>query len=466
MSFCRRISGTPGSEREGDAMGTCFVVMGFGKKTDFESGRTLALDKSYRNVIKPAVEAAGFECVRADEIVHSGLIDVPMYEQLLAADIVVADLSTSNKNAFYELGIRHALRPFTTIVIAEEGLKAPFDVNHVVIRSYKHLGEDIGFDEVMRFRAVLTGAIGTIAALAADKKVDSPVYRFVNGLLPPHATPADAAPAAPAAEAAVSAAVGATSDTTHSALMKQVNDAIGRSDFVTAKTLLSAVHALLAAEAPARPMDPYIVQRLALVTYKSKHPTEPAALQEAATLLATLEPETSNDTETLGLWGAIHKRLWTLTEDRAHLDEAVRALGRGFYLRNDYYNGINFAFLLNVRATRTNDTAEAIADFVLARRVRSEVLAICDRWLKDNPKPVAGAATEQALKQDAETRYWVSATMGEAMVGLGQAAAEQSLATTYAAAPAGWMADSTRDQVGRLLALLADSPMKHLKPGA
>ena len=62
------------------------MVMGFGKKTDFETGRTLDLDKSYRNIIKPAVEAAGLKCVRADEIVHSGLIDVPMYEQLLNAE--------------------------------------------------------------------------------------------------------------------------------------------------------------------------------------------------------------------------------------------------------------------------------------------------------------------------------------------------------------------------------------------
>ena len=106
--------------------------MGFGKKTDFESGRTLDLDQSYRNMIKPAVEAAGLKCVRADEIVHSGLIDQPMYEQLLSADVVVTDLSTSNKNAFYELGVRHALRPYTTVVIAEDGIKAfPFDVNHV-----------------------------------------------------------------------------------------------------------------------------------------------------------------------------------------------------------------------------------------------------------------------------------------------------------------------------------------------
>jgi hypothetical protein len=60
----------------------CFVVMGFGIKTDYATGRKLDLDKSYRNLIKPAVEEAGLVCVRADEIVHSGIIDVPMYQEL------------------------------------------------------------------------------------------------------------------------------------------------------------------------------------------------------------------------------------------------------------------------------------------------------------------------------------------------------------------------------------------------
>ena len=53
-----------------------------------------------------------------------------MYNQLITADVVIADLSTNNPNAFYELGVRHALRPKTTIVIAENELKPPFDVNH------------------------------------------------------------------------------------------------------------------------------------------------------------------------------------------------------------------------------------------------------------------------------------------------------------------------------------------------
>jgi len=164
--------------------GTCFVVMGFGKKTDFETGNSFDLDKSYKNMIKPAVIAAGLKCIRVDEIVHSGLIDVPMYDQLLKADVVLADLSTSNKNAFYELGVRHALRPFTTVVISEDGMKAPFDVNHVVVRKYHHLGSDIGFDEVVRFRAELTDAIRQV--LAKDPRdSDSPVYAFIKDLRPP-----------------------------------------------------------------------------------------------------------------------------------------------------------------------------------------------------------------------------------------------------------------------------------------
>src|ERR1700679_1433194 len=48
-------------------------------------------------------------------IQRSGNINVPMYERLLNADLVVADVSTNNCNAFYELGVRHALRPYTTI---------------------------------------------------------------------------------------------------------------------------------------------------------------------------------------------------------------------------------------------------------------------------------------------------------------------------------------------------------------
>jgi hypothetical protein len=142
---------------------------------------------SYQELIKPAVEAAGLKCIRADEIKHSGLIDDPMYEQLLKADVVVADLSTSNRNAIYELGVRHALRPYTTVIIAEEGLmKSPFfDLGHIVIRTYHHPGEDIGVKEMRRFTAELTAAIKDILAKEPERRRDSPVYRFLEHLTPP-----------------------------------------------------------------------------------------------------------------------------------------------------------------------------------------------------------------------------------------------------------------------------------------
>ena len=74
----------------------CFVVMGFGTKTDYATGRKLDLNKSYRLLIKPVVEEKGLVCIRADEIRHSGAIDLPMYRELLKADVVIADLSTAN----------------------------------------------------------------------------------------------------------------------------------------------------------------------------------------------------------------------------------------------------------------------------------------------------------------------------------------------------------------------------------
>ena len=159
----------------------CFVVQGFGKKTDYTDGRVLDLDASYA-VIKEAVNSCGVECVRADEVLHSGTIDRPMYEQLLSADLVIADLSTYNVNAAFELGVRYALRPHATIVVAEELFKSVFDVTHVVIRRYKHLGEDIGRSEAKRFQAELCKVILPILDRAG---VDSPVYTFLPDLDPP-----------------------------------------------------------------------------------------------------------------------------------------------------------------------------------------------------------------------------------------------------------------------------------------
>jgi hypothetical protein len=418
-------------------MGTCFVVMGFGIKTDFQSGRKLDLDKSYQNLIKPAVEAAGLKCIRADEIVHAGIIDVPMYEQLLGADVVVADVSTMNPNAFYELGVRHALRPYTTVIVAESELKFPFDVGHSVIRQYRHLGEDIGFGEAQRFQKELSGAIREIMKQPVD---DSPVYTFLR-LTPPSRILENVK----ATAAIASPAVDPSANETLRMLLNEAEAARKNGKWSVAKIMLEQVRDKMQKKSPAVTslVDPYVLQQLALATYKADG--SEAGLRAACSVLEELRPETSNDPETLGIWGAIHKRLWEKTGDRSLLDKAITAHERGFYLRNDYYNGINCAFLLNVRASvSTGD--DAIADRVVANRIRNRVIGACQNLLK-----------EPELKP--AERYWAVATMSEACFGLGDKEQFNSLlAQASEIAPEPWMLETTNEQIAKLKELLSKTP--------
>jgi hypothetical protein len=427
------------------AQKTCFVVQGFGEKQDYTSGRTLNLDASY-DVIKEAVEAAGFLCVRADEIKHAGTIDVPMYEQILNADLVIADLWWYNVNAAYELGVRHALRPRTTIIVAESGFKYPFDFSHIAIRRYEHLGKDIGRLEARRFQKELTQAITEITGKELN---DSPVYTFLPGLAPPNVLAAAPLPA-PAPPLAVAPA------DSMKAMMDHARGAIKGSDFVTARAMLSALHALT-------PGDDQIVQMLALATYKSKQPSPQAALAEAERLLHTLDPGRSHDTETLGMWGAVHKRLWDLTSELNHMDEAIRGYERGFQLKQDYYNGINLAFLLDVRA-RATEGVEALADAVLARRTRVRVVELAQTELASLPSGDSALSDEEAqlishVRFDNDRRYWILATLQEAAVGLGDDAAAETFAAQAAAlSPPAWMLTTTAEQIAKLRALLARPP--------
>lgn len=106
----------------------CFVLMPFGKKPGV-SGSMIDFDAVYEELIKPAVENAGLAPLRADEEMTGGIIHKPMFERLLLCEYAVADLTTANANVFYELGIRHAARSWSTVLVYAEGVsQLPFDV--------------------------------------------------------------------------------------------------------------------------------------------------------------------------------------------------------------------------------------------------------------------------------------------------------------------------------------------------
>ena len=91
-------------------MPTCFIVIGYGERPDPDTQKVSDLDKSYKNNIKPAAEAAGFTVIRSDEIDTPGHISRQMYRLLFEAELVICDLTTLNANALYELGVRMAFR--------------------------------------------------------------------------------------------------------------------------------------------------------------------------------------------------------------------------------------------------------------------------------------------------------------------------------------------------------------------
>src|SRR5689334_8832581 len=98
----------------------CFVVMPFGCKTSPE-GLVVDFNQVYQQLIAPAIDAAELEPLRADEEEIGGFIQKPMFERLILCEFAVADLTLANPNVFYELGIRHAVRPWSTVLLMAEG---------------------------------------------------------------------------------------------------------------------------------------------------------------------------------------------------------------------------------------------------------------------------------------------------------------------------------------------------------
>src|SRR4051794_6775905 len=134
----------------------CFVLMPFGTKADPLGGPDIDFDAIYDSAVRPGIEDAGMEAIRADEERTGGIIHRAMYERLLLAEFAVADLTTANANVFYELGIRHATRPATTLTIFWAKQTLPFDLHFLRALPYQLSdGNRFGPDAAARLRAAV-----------------------------------------------------------------------------------------------------------------------------------------------------------------------------------------------------------------------------------------------------------------------------------------------------------------------
>ncbi len=153
----------------------CFVLMPFGVKPS-GSGGQIDFDAVYKDLIAPAIDDAGLEPIRADEEMTGGIIHKPMYERLILCEYAVADLTAANANVFYELGVRHAVRPRSTVLLFAEGGRLPFDVGPLRALPYKLSldGKPVGIEET---RSLLAKRL----AEAKDARTDSPIFQLVEG---------------------------------------------------------------------------------------------------------------------------------------------------------------------------------------------------------------------------------------------------------------------------------------------
>jgi hypothetical protein len=282
--------------------------------------------------------------------------------------------------------------------------------------------------EALRFIAELQELITALDA--REPETDSPVFRFLPLLTPPalEHIEKDATPESGAGEEMPGPSL--------SELKTAATQAMKESDFETAARLWSELRAK-------GPKDDYVVQQQALATYKHGEPTKREALIAAREILEYLWPRESLDPETLGLWAAVNKRLYELDKDEKALDEAITATEKGWVLRNDYYNGINLAFLLDTRAA-ASPSELAAEDHARAQGVRRRVIDVCTGRLE-------GEGVE------GDDRYWLLATLEEATTALGDIAAARRWHEDAAhAAAAGWMLESAAEQLDKLKALLAE----------
>jgi tetratricopeptide (TPR) repeat protein len=151
--------------------------MPFGKKKDTD-GNEIDFDEIYELLIHPAIDAAEMDPVRADEETVNGIIHKPMYERLILCDYAVADLTTANANVFYELGIRHAVKPYTTITIFASGSKLPFDLTAVRCLPYDYDKEK----HLTNIKKNITALATQLINAKKQKATDSPVYQLVDGI--------------------------------------------------------------------------------------------------------------------------------------------------------------------------------------------------------------------------------------------------------------------------------------------
>ncbi|HEX3093221.1 MAG TPA: TRAFs-binding domain-containing protein [Candidatus Angelobacter sp.] len=371
----------------------CFVLMPFGTKKDPTGGPDINFDSVYEKAIRPAIEDAGMDPIRADEELTGGIIQKPMFERLLLCEFALADLTTANPNVFYELGVRHAARPATTLAIFAKRQSLPFDIAYLRSLPYD-LGEDNRFsvDEASALRNTLTRRLKELRQVAvADSASDSPIFQ----LLTDYGAPDIQRLKTDVFRDRVRYATGIKRELAEARqggdvnALKAIEGRLGALDGIEAGVLVDLFVSYRAVRGYTQMVElyaklPAVLRRSVLVREQLGFALNRLGKwREALSELEGVVDERGASSETCGLIGRVYKDRWVGTRkagntDRANgfLDKAIDAYMRGFETDwRDAYPGINVVTLLDIRGDERSQKRKAeilpVVRFAVTQRLKS-----------------------------------------------------------------------------------------------
>jgi MAP3K TRAFs-binding domain len=337
----------------------CFVLMPFGVKPA-GSLQSVDFDAIYRELIVPAIEEAGFEPIRADGEQVGGIIHKPMFERLRLCEFAVADLTSSNPNVFYELGIRHAVRPWATLPVFALGQPLAFDV--ALARAIPYRLTPAGRpDDAEAFVTALAAAL----TAAREPTYDSPVYQLLSDWPELSHTKTDAfRDHAVYSESLKHQLAGALrlDSAAQAAEIDRIVETLGNLDDVEAGVLVDVVLSYRAGSNWGRVVE--FVERLPKTLRRQVLIREQYGLalnrvgrsDEAEAVLKELIEEHGPSPETCGILGRVYKDRYEKAvkvgsvATAALLDQAIEMYRKGFEADwRDSYPGVNLVRLMALR---------------------------------------------------------------------------------------------------------------------
>jgi tetratricopeptide (TPR) repeat protein len=377
----------------------CFMIMPYSTKATGAAAAGTGVpdkvnfDRLWEAALRPAIDKAGYEPVRANEDIGA-LIISDMIERLAISDLVLADVSIPNGNVYYEVGIRHAAQKQGCIMTAASWSKPLFDIDEMRQIRYPLPAESISDETAAEIIGIVQAAIPVMAA------GESPFYQVFPKY--PEYDPARATAFRKTLEelsrfqSEIIAARSATGDECRTRALELCKRYYtgGPIQKPVAVELLYTLRDCTDWAATLQFIDtlpddlrtsPLVEEQRALALSKSgDHDTAIGALRE---LIST----SGDNSERRGLLGGRYKQKWSASKNPVDLDRAIAEYEAGMKLDlNDYYPSSNLTGLYRARKRKSDDDKARIAAAVtLTACERARLRNANDEWL--NPTLLSSA---------------------------------------------------------------------------